>query len=83
MNLRQEKLFSGTVRTDWVKGWGTSEVQWQRNLRWKSKFTKKIFQGVPHVFTFEIFLKSLNGRYKAVLGWSSFLPTSLSLSSSS
>ncbi|SAM04780.1 hypothetical protein [Absidia glauca] len=24
------------VRTDWVKEWGTLEVQWQRNLQWKT-----------------------------------------------
>jgi hypothetical protein len=42
------KSISGSVHRDWAKEWGTLEVQWQRNLQWKSKCTNKnTFNGFP------------------------------------
>jgi hypothetical protein len=49
------KSISSSVRTDWAKEWGTSQVQWLGNLSWKKECTKKKIHGFPHVFTFEKF----------------------------
>jgi hypothetical protein len=56
------------VRTDWVKEWGTLQLQWLRNLSWKRECTKKKFKGFPMFLHLKNFKTALKGDLRQ---WSS------------